>query len=57
MLVLSSKLNESILINNQVLVTVLRIRRDTVLLGIDAPLEVPVLRQELYEKLQNAALL
>ena len=53
MLVLSRKLKESIVINGKVVVTVLRVRGDNVLLGIDAPLEIPVHRQELYEKMQN----
>ncbi len=53
MLILSRKLNESIVINDKVVVTVLRVRGDNVLLGIDAPLEIPVHRQELYDKMQN----
>ena len=53
MLVLSWKLKESIVINDKVVVTVLRVRGDNVLLGIDAPLEIPVHRQELREKMQN----
>ncbi len=53
MLVLSRKLKESIVINGKVVVTVLRVRGDNVLLGIDAPLEIPVHRQEVYEKMQN----
>ena len=57
MLVLSRKLNESIVINENVVVTVLRVRGDNVLLGIDAPLEIPVHRQELYEKMQNEEVL
>jgi len=53
MLVLSRKPKESIIINDNVMVTVLRIRGDKVLLGIDAPLEMPVHRQEVHEKMQN----
>ena len=53
MLVLSRKPNESICINDTILVTVLRIRGDTVRLGIEAPREIPVNRQEVYEKIQN----
>ena len=53
MLVLSRKLNESIVINENIVVTVLRVKGETVLLGIDAPGEIPVHRQELYEKMQN----
>ncbi len=57
MLVLSRKLNESIVINENVVVTVLRVQGDTVRLGIDAPLEIPVHRQELYEKMQSQEVL
>jgi carbon storage regulator len=57
MLVLSRKLNESIVINDKTVVTVLRVRGDNVLLGINAPLEIPVHRQELYEKMQNEEVL
>ena len=57
MLVLSRKLKESIVINDKVVVTVLRVRGDNVLLGINAPLEIPVHRQEVYEKMQNQELL
>ena len=57
MLVLSRKLNESIVINDKVVVTVLRVRGDNVLLGIKAPLEIPVHRQEVFEKMQNEEVL
>jgi carbon storage regulator len=53
MLVLSRKPNESIVINYDIVVTVLGVKGDTVRLGIDAPGEIPVHRQELYEKIQN----
>ena len=49
MLVLSRKLNEKIIINNVVTVTVVEIRGDKVRLGIVAPKEVPVHRQEVYD--------
>src|SRR5207249_12097996 len=49
MLVLSRKKNESIVINNDITVTVVEIRGDKVRLGIVAPKEVPVHRQEVYE--------
>ena len=57
MLVLSRKLNESIVINDNVVVTVLRVQDDRVLLGIEAPGEIPVHRQEVYEKMQNQEVL
>jgi carbon storage regulator len=49
MLVLSRKKNESIVINNDITVTVVEIRGDKVRLGIVAPKEVPVHRQEVYD--------
>jgi carbon storage regulator len=57
MLVLSRKLNESIVINDNVVVTVLGVKGDRVRIGIDAPGEIPVHRQELFEKMQNQAVL
>jgi carbon storage regulator len=53
MLVLSRKKNESIVINNDVIVTVVEIRGDKVRLGIVAPKEVPVHRQEVWEAIHN----
>ena len=49
MLVLSRKKNESIVIQNEIIVTVIEIRGDKVRLGIVAPKDVPVHRQEVYE--------
>jgi carbon storage regulator len=53
MLVLSRKKNESIVINNDVIITVVEIRGDKVRLGIVAPKEVPVHRQEVYDAIQG----
>lgn len=47
MLVLTRKTNQSITIGNQVTVTVVEIRGDSVKLGIDAPREVAVDREEI----------
>ncbi|HEV3146016.1 MAG TPA: carbon storage regulator CsrA [Gemmataceae bacterium] len=49
MLVLSRKKNESIVINNDITITVVEIRGDKVRLGIVAPKDVPVHRQEVYD--------
>src|SRR6202023_2646727 len=49
MLVLSRKKNESIVIDDTIIVTVVEIRGDKVRLGIQAPKEVPVHRQEVYD--------
>jgi len=55
MLVLSRKKNESIVINNDITIVVVEIRGDKVRLGVEAPKEVPVHRQEVYDAIQRAA--
>lgn len=55
MLVLSRKKNETIVINDSITVTVIEIRGDKVRLGIEAPKDVTVHRQEVYEAIQNQA--
>ena len=61
MLVLSRQRDESIIIGDNVVVTVVDVRGDKVKLGIDAPQEIPVHRREVYEAIrrenQQAALL
>ncbi len=53
MLVLSRQRDESIIINDNVVVTIVDIRGDKVRLGIQAPQEVPVHRREVYEAIQR----
>ncbi len=53
MLVLSRKKNECIVINNDVIVTVVEIRGDKVRLGIVAPKDVPVHRQEVFDAIHG----
>ena len=53
MLALSRKKNESIVINNNIEVTVLDIRGDQIKLGISAPKDVPIYRKEVYIQIQN----
>lgn len=53
MLVLSRKKNESIVINNDITITVIEIRGDKVRLGVEAPRNVPVHRQEVYDIIAN----
>ena len=48
MLVLSRKKDESIVINNDITIVVVEIRGDKVRLGVEAPKEVPVHRQEVF---------
>jgi len=53
MLVLSRQRDESIMIGDQVVVTIVDIRGDKVRIGIEAPSEIPVHRQEVYEAIQR----
>ncbi len=53
MLVLSRHRDESIMIGDDVIVTIVDIRGDKVRLGIDAPQDIPVHRQEVYEAIQR----
>ncbi|MBU6275623.1 MAG: carbon storage regulator CsrA [Planctomycetota bacterium] len=52
MLVLSRQRDESIMIGDNIVITVVDIRGDKVRLGINAPAEIPVHRQEVYEAIQ-----
>ena len=54
MLTLSRKLNESIMINNDIEITIAEIKGDQVKIGISAPKEVPVYRKEVYLQIQEA---
>lgn len=53
MLVLGRKCNESIVVNGNITITVLGVDGDRVKLGIQAPPEVAILRQELYETVKQ----
>ncbi|MCH2117264.1 MAG: carbon storage regulator CsrA [Pirellulales bacterium] len=53
MLVLSRQRDESIIIGDNVVVTVVDVRGDKVRLGIEAPREIPVHRREVYEAIQR----
>ena len=53
MLVLSRQRDESIMIGEDVVVTIVDVRGDRVRLGIDAPTEIPVHRREVYEAIQR----
>ena len=56
MLVLSRRSHESIRIGDTIVITVLEVRGDHVRLGIDAPQDVEVHRQEVYDAIQTANL-
>lgn len=53
MLVLSRKLNQAIMIGDDVRIVVVSVDRDTVKLGIEAPRTIPVHRSEVYDEIQR----
>lgn len=53
MLVLRRKVNESIMIGDDIVVTILAVDGERVKLGIEAPAQVRILRQELYDALKE----
>jgi carbon storage regulator len=55
MLVLSRKRGEIITIGNGVKITVLAVQGERVKIGIEAPAEVPVHRQEVYERIEGGS--
>ena len=54
MLALSRKREESLVIDNNIEVTILDIRGDQVKIGISAPKEIPIYRKEVYLQIQEA---
>lgn len=52
MLVLSRKPNQSIMIGEEIEVVVLEVKGDTVKIGLKAPRDVPVFRQEIYMEIR-----
>ena len=55
MLVLSRKRDEKIVIGDRIVITVVEVRGDKVRLGIEAPTDVPVHRQEVYDAIRRSA--
>jgi carbon storage regulator len=51
MLVLSRKIGESVIIQNNIKITVLEISGNQIKLGFEAPDDVPIYRQEVYERI------
>lgn len=54
MLVLSRKVGERILIGDDIAVTVVRVVQGGVRIGIEAPTELPIVREELKKELDRA---
>lgn len=53
MLALTRKKGESIILNNDIEISILELRGDQVKIGISAPKEVPVYRKEVYLQIQK----
>jgi carbon storage regulator len=51
MLVLSRKTNESIVIDGRITVNILRVEGEVVKVGVSAPVEISVLRKEIYDEI------
>lgn len=56
MLILTRRIGERILIGDDVSITVLGVRGNQVRLGVDAPAEVAVHREEIYHRIQQEKL-
>lgn len=54
MLALSRKQGESIMIGNDIEITILEVKGEQVKVGINAPKSVPVYRKEIYTQIQEA---
>ncbi len=54
MLVLSRKRDQKIMVGNQICLTVVDIKGDTVQLGIDAPRKIGIYREEIYSEIVSA---
>ncbi len=53
MLALARKVNQSIVIGNDIEVTLLEIKGDQIKIGISAPKSVPIYRKEIYAQIQD----
>ena len=53
MLILTRRAGETVMIGNDVTITVLGVKGNQVRIGINAPRDVAVHREEIYERIQN----
>jgi len=53
MLILSRKINEKVVIGDDITISIIEIRGDQVRIGIDAPKKVKVFRQEVYDAIKD----
>ena len=54
MLALSRKANESIIIGNDIEITILEVKGEQVKIGIKAPKSIPVYREEVYQQIKES---
>ncbi|HHV10449.1 MAG TPA: carbon storage regulator CsrA [Clostridiales bacterium] len=54
MLALSRKMNESIMIGNDIEITILEVKGDQVKIGISAPKTVSIYRKEIYQQIKES---
>jgi carbon storage regulator len=55
MLILTRRVGESVMIGNEVTITVLGVKGNQVRVGITAPKSIPVHREEIYERIKQEA--
>ncbi len=53
MLALTRKKGESLVINNNIEISILEVRGDQIKIGISAPKDVPIYRKEVYKQIQE----
>lgn len=54
MLILSRNVGQSIVVDGRIVVRIMRLEGETVKVGIEAPAEVPVHRQEVYDEIRRS---
>ena len=53
MLILTRKLSQTICIGDDISITILGIQGNQIRIGVQAPIVIPVHREEIYERIQN----
>ena len=53
MLILTRRINESLKLGNDISVTVLGVKGNQIRIGVEAPKETPVHREEIYQRIQD----